>query len=133
MCQKNQRLSLNEAACSAPRVVFLVVTADRDGCTLLHFPEPRRLDAESAEIIKGGGRIHSIQEVRHLGHLHTHEFAERAVIESDYELYGGGGEFLSVESTEAFGCGHIDSDTDLNALMARLKKGSHLSIFEGVQ
>lgn len=133
MCQKNQRPSLNEAACPAPRVVFLVVTADRDGCTLHYFPEPRRLDAESAEIIKGGGRIHSIQDVRHFGHLHTHELAGRAVIESDYELYGGGGEFLSVESTEAFGCGYIDSDTDLNALMARLKKGCHLSIFEGVQ
>ena len=57
----------------------------------------------------------------------------QAVLESDYEVYRGGGKFLSVESTEAFGCGYIDSDTDLNALMARLKKGCHLSIFEGAQ
>ena len=133
MCQKHQRLSLNEAACPAPRVVLLMVTEDRDGCTLRHFMERGRLDAERAEIIKRGGRIHSLQEVSHFGHLHTHELAGRAVIESDYELYVGGGEFFSVESTEAFGCGCIDSDTDLKALMARMNNASCLSIFEAVR
>lgn len=126
-------MSLTEATDPAPRVICLVEMVERGGCTLLHFPEHSRVDAERGEILRRGGKILSIQEVRHFGHLHTHEFVGQAVLESDYELYGGGGKFLSVESTEAFGCGYIDSDTDLNALMARLKMGSHRSIFEGVQ
>lgn len=133
MCHINQRLDLTEAPNLVPRVVCLVEMVDSDGCALLHFPEPSRLAVDRREILRRGGMILSIREVFHFGHLHTHVFTGQSLLESDYELYRGGGKFLSVESTEAFGCGCIDSDADLKALMARLNKGNCFSIFESMQ